>query len=367
MSRLASKMNICLCGAEVEAGSARCSRCAALHSLDLESNATEDEIRGAYRLLVKVWHPDRFQSDQKLKDAADAKLKEVNAAFKFLTSTAAERGPWRPPSRPRAKTASSPSQPAEAAAPHSPGGGNTPIEIHPSASRLLRPALRILSKVAAVAVFLLLGRYLWIAFDVPISPHAAVVDAYIFSKKNLLKSTEAPRRRFLDAVEQDLRDIGLLHSTPAPSLEELLPQEAAQPAKTPAKAPPAPHKVLPYLTVGSTREEVLAQQGAPTASSAEKLVYGRSVIYLKADRVTGWDIDAHSSPIRVKLWPSSAVDPATAHYSLGSSKDVVLTVQGTPTAFTEDRFAYGKSEVYFRNGKVIGWKEDPNSVPLWAR
>jgi len=96
-------MNTCLCGDAVEAGSARCPRCAALHRLDLDFNASETEIRRSYRLLVKVWHPDRFQTDQKLKDAAEQKLKDINSAFEFLTSTSTERGPWRPPSRPPRK------------------------------------------------------------------------------------------------------------------------------------------------------------------------------------------------------------------------------------------------------------------------
>jgi hypothetical protein len=135
----------------------------------------------------------------------------------------------------------------------------------------------------------------------------------------------------------------------------------------PDKAPAAPRKLLPYITVGSTMEEVLAQQGTPTASSEDKLVYGKSVLYFKDGAVIGWRIDPVASPMRVKLWPRSAVDPTLATYSVGSSKDVVLVVQGTPTAFTENKFEYGKSEVYFRNNRVVSWKEDPASAPLWAR
>jgi hypothetical protein len=60
------------------------------------------------------------------------------------------------------------------------------------------------------------------------------------------------------------------------------------------------------------------------------------------------------------------VDPTLASYTYGSSKDVVLTVQGTPTAFTEDKFEYGRSAVFFHNNRVVSWKEDPDSAPLWA-
>lgn len=69
-------MNTCMCGDLVRPGSVRCPRCAALAVLGLEADATENEIRSAYRTLVKVWHPDRLESDGKLKGAAEQKLKE---------------------------------------------------------------------------------------------------------------------------------------------------------------------------------------------------------------------------------------------------------------------------------------------------
>ena len=122
-----------------------------------------------------------------------------------------------------------------------------------------------------------------------------------------------------------------------------------------------------YLTVGSTRDEVLAQQGTPTASSDDKLVYGKSELYLKDGAVIGWRIDPVSSPIRVKLWPEAPVDPGLDFFSYGSSKDAVLAVQGTPTAFSEDKFEYGGSVVYFQNKRVVSWKNDPASIPLRIR
>ena len=48
-------------------------------------------LEDAYRTLVKVWHPDRFQIDLKLKIAADEKLKEINAAHDYLFAEHNER------------------------------------------------------------------------------------------------------------------------------------------------------------------------------------------------------------------------------------------------------------------------------------
>lgn len=56
----------------------------ALRVLGLEPGATEQAIKDAYRDLVKVWHPDRFGSDARLRAKAQDKLKELNAAFDQL-------------------------------------------------------------------------------------------------------------------------------------------------------------------------------------------------------------------------------------------------------------------------------------------
>jgi hypothetical protein len=381
-------MKICPCGDAVQGEGTLCPRCAALRALDLAADATEAEIRKAYRLLVKVWHPDRFQGDEKLSEAADAKLKEINSAFEFLTSTSTERGPWRPPSQSAEDDESSTSQAqsatGESASSETSAGAATTVAMPDLAPHsLLRPAIRIALKTVAVLVALLLCRYLWIAFDAPDPTGGDVARVVDKGKETVLKGTEGPRSRFIDAIERDWHRLVPLDPTAVPPETPQTPQtgETATPAsqqpqqaasqKTttshPDRVSATPAKILPYITVGSTRDEVLEQQGTPTASSDDKLVYGNSELYFKNGSVVGWRIDPVASPIRVKLWPTSAVDPGLASYTVGSSKDVVLTVQGTPTAFTGDKFEYGKSVVNFHNNKVVSWKEDPDSTPLWAR
>jgi Flp pilus assembly protein TadD len=53
--------------------------------LGLNPGASEEEIKQAYKDLVKVWHPDRF-SDPRLKEKANEKLKEINFAYEKLKS-----------------------------------------------------------------------------------------------------------------------------------------------------------------------------------------------------------------------------------------------------------------------------------------
>lgn len=51
--------------------------------LGVANNATDEEIRKAYRKKVMQFHPDRNPGD----DAADAKFKEMQAAYEALTDT----------------------------------------------------------------------------------------------------------------------------------------------------------------------------------------------------------------------------------------------------------------------------------------
>lgn len=81
-------MALCECGRPLGASGELCARCDALRTLGLKHGASPIEIRETYRDLVKVWHPDRFSYDGKLRSKAEEKLKAVNAAFQHLTSSA---------------------------------------------------------------------------------------------------------------------------------------------------------------------------------------------------------------------------------------------------------------------------------------
>lgn len=56
----------------------------ALRILHVARDASPAEIRRAYLDLVKVWHPDRFQSDARLRERAQRTLQEINTAYTLL-------------------------------------------------------------------------------------------------------------------------------------------------------------------------------------------------------------------------------------------------------------------------------------------
>ena len=49
--------------------------------LGVSSDATDDEIKQAYRNLVRKYHPDNYASDPDLKQIAEEKMKTVNSAY----------------------------------------------------------------------------------------------------------------------------------------------------------------------------------------------------------------------------------------------------------------------------------------------
>ena len=57
-----------------------------LEVLELDSHATWEEIETRYRDLCNVWHPDRFQSKERLGEMAEQKMVEINAAYEALKS-----------------------------------------------------------------------------------------------------------------------------------------------------------------------------------------------------------------------------------------------------------------------------------------
>lgn len=53
--------------------------------LGVSEQATDDEIKTAYRNLVKQYHPDRYANDPARQQEASEKLKEINAAYDMVT------------------------------------------------------------------------------------------------------------------------------------------------------------------------------------------------------------------------------------------------------------------------------------------
>ncbi len=66
-------------------------RIEALNVLGLDSDATERDIKVAYRECAQILHPDRFASNAKLQDRATEQFKRLQDAYEYLTGDKARR------------------------------------------------------------------------------------------------------------------------------------------------------------------------------------------------------------------------------------------------------------------------------------
>jgi tetratricopeptide (TPR) repeat protein len=85
--------------------------------LGLMPGVSQEEIKQAYRQLVKIWHPDGF-TDTTKKQQAEERIKIINAAYRKLKSDAssfvnppASNPPTKPQPKPQSKTQSQNSPP----------------------------------------------------------------------------------------------------------------------------------------------------------------------------------------------------------------------------------------------------------------
>lgn len=107
-----------------------------------------------------------------------------------------------------------------------------------------------------------------------------------------------------------------------------------------------------YFTVGSSKDEVLSVQGTPDSFTEREFRYGVSHVYFSGDRVMSWD--NNFPKLKAKLVTSSTTT-SRQYFTVGSTKEEVILIQGTPDSFSENEFRYGVSHVHFQNGRVISW------------
>ncbi|NJK56646.1 MAG: DnaJ domain-containing protein [Pleurocapsa sp. SU_5_0] len=54
--------------------------------LSIDSAASSETVKQAYRNLAKIWHPDRYVHDPRLKAQAEIEIKKINQAYAAIKS-----------------------------------------------------------------------------------------------------------------------------------------------------------------------------------------------------------------------------------------------------------------------------------------
>ena len=353
----------CACGKLAETFGGQCDRCASLQMLGLDTHASLEEIETTYRTLVKVWHPDRFPTDPKLRYAAEEKLKEINAAHEYLVSGPSGRDSTRAPADLASDAAPKKSDnPRPFQADPEAEESAEVVKILKRQKRSIVPGimLRVGFAIGAVAVIALV----WFAADTILASNPSTQRWWEETKTDLGRELHASGARLApDADKPQPPAAETTPPTPAPAAPTTPAPAPVSNTPTQTKGPAHPKGAQPYVTSGLSPIEVLSALGKPTSSTGEKMLYQGSEIDFKNGQVSGWKIDP-KAPIRVKLWPDSPPVPGLTTFGVGSSKSDVITLQGTPTLFSDNEFGYGSSLVFFKNNHVVGWKEDPASVRL---
>ena len=131
--------------------------------------------------------------------------------------------------------------------------------------------------------------------------------------------------------------------------------EHQDPAATQA-ATEGPRPDLRWIWPGSTLGEVYAIQGVPTSTQGETWHYGKSQIHFAQGKVISWS-QHPDNPLRIAR--DQPIQTQEGIFEVGSTKDEVRAIQGTPVTETETVWDYGPSRVHFKNNRVTHWEESP--------
>ena len=277
-------------------------------ALGLEPGAEVSEVKQAYRRLAKKWHPDRHHLESyETRALAEKRFMEIDGAYRRI-----ERS-WEKDSQSRHQ--------------HADFNGTRPAAAKPRADfrSKRRPRFRARFQPTrlplSAAVFILL---LFVTLVSDIGPDRPV------RVRKLVKRRPSTATAHRAAQPQTT----IPHRTSPPALP---------------KAGP----VVNSFTLGSSFYEVFDIQGKPTRIQGDTWVYGLSMVYFKNGRVRGYN--NFDGSLRVKMQPPVQADRSLDHITIGSTRQQVLQVQGTPSRIEGNRWYYGYAEVIFEDGLVKGY------------
>ena len=277
-------------------------------TLGITPDAGWKALRGRYRRLIGQWHPDRFSSDTTGKTLAEERSKQITLAYQALERYHRDHGVLPPLEPVTAVPDTGWQRQSEGPPGATPGATTAKPEATTGKSAKRKP------------------RHLYLlAFSLAV-PIAAAYFA----------------QGYIDEPEPSRTEPAA--STPEP---ELAPQRA-----------PVPEDLQPPggIRVGSTLGEVYAIQGVPNATEGDTWYYGKSRIHFDKGRVISWQ-EHLDNPLRIDRHRVALLHERL--FGIGSTKDEVRAIQGTPAAETGNVWYYGNSKVIFEHGYVVHWEESP--------
>ena len=282
--------------------------------LEVAPGCTWQEVRRAYKRLVKKWHPDHFHSNTRAQSLANEKIKEINCAFDLLSVYYRTHGVLPPKTLDTVVENVDPGH--TSAANHVRSQWTSATYSDTQAAQDSAPATAvqknrygIFARMAFILFIIWVGYAMW-------------------------------------------------HTPQKPGDATILGTAAGPDSATPARD-------INYFTYGSTVGEVYAVQGTPSNTTESVWYYGKSKVHFNGGVVIHW-YDDPSSPLRAKADNIPTTQTLAQAFSIGSTKAEVLAIQGKPLMEWSSVWEYGLSKVYFDGDRVRGWYDSPLN-PLMIR
>ena len=354
----------------------------ALQTLGLTTEATAEDVKEAYRDLVKIWHPDRFQGDARLNAKTEAQIKTINEAkkvalayqkkyghFRFVgrqkrhdqarqyrqqsyeTGGAAGQSAQQQQSQQRARkqnqskrTYQDQQQQQQQKQEQQRTQSQQRKKSEPKQSRpKAAPQADIFeSSESRMGQYTLVGVFI---LAVVISFVVMLVTSLNDRPEDRVKSIRQQQDTSMEELKRRLK-------------EERYGKSEPNTESTAAATPPAVKaKVDTFFTLGSNKEWVSYVQGPPTQIKGPIWHYGLSTIEFKGDSVIGWD-SAEDSPLLIGMLQGDNPEYEDKYFTVGSLKRDVLAVQGAPTRLEETEWGYGDAYIQFNGDTVKYFKND---------
>jgi len=300
--------------------------------LRLQPGASLAEVEHAYQEAAWHWHPNHFPQEPYIQKKAQARIWEINAAYQSVKTHLLEEAAAGPATAPPGPDAAIPE-----AAP-GPWEGGFLSRIHTGQAWLREHAGGLAVGLALAAGFFL-SPLIYTYLSTPTKPPAPTA-------KEMASVAPGP------GASQGGKAM-LPAATPKTGAV------AGGPARPAAPAPPR------YFTLGSGQDEVWALQGPPQKIAGNTWKYGLSTVTFGKDRrVINYQNISRNLWVRRAPGAPLAAASRPVYFTVGSSKEVVLTVQGNPTGVVGNAWKYGESEVKFHGDRVVSYEDTGHNLEV---
>lgn len=316
--------------------------------LGLTPDAGIVAIKRAYRKLAKQWHPDHHRhGEARDQELAEQRFREISRAYQRLLHAVAEGSTDQPQNRHHQAPAASRPVAAHSSPGNSPRAtqttGHRQAGAQPSAAfpDRLHWALSARGR-----------RYVGLTLGLLVS-----IGAFL-----LLSQPPPPPPRTVVPALGDGGSVLMPPKDSTPSTAFQAPSEVAASQRQSEDRPAFAHAAAEHFSLGATPDEVLRTQGSPNRIVGSTWSYGLSAVQFRQGRVQNYN--NFDGRLRVRVLPTGSCDHSALSFSLGSSIDQVLCVQGTPSKVDGNRWYYGLDMIRFKHHEVVEYSNSSGNLKV---